>query len=64
MVTFGLPKGPRRVPWQLCNSRMDAIQIKPMNYLQNWIQQLNPMSSLPSIAIFFLIASIASWYVG
>jgi hypothetical protein len=35
-----------------------------MNYLQNWIEQLNPLASLPSIAMLFLIASIAGWYVG
>jgi hypothetical protein len=35
-----------------------------MNYLQNLIDQLNPTAALPSIAILFLIASIAGWYVG
>jgi hypothetical protein len=41
-----------------------AIQGDPMIYLQNWIDQVNPMATLPSIAILFLIASIAGWYVG
>ena len=35
-----------------------------MNYLQNWVEQLNVPTSLPSIAIVFLVASIAGWYVG
>jgi len=35
-----------------------------MNYLQSWIEELNPLASLPSIAILFLIAIIAGWYVG
>jgi hypothetical protein len=35
----------------------------PMNTLHNWFG-LNPMAVLPSIAILFLIASIAGWYVG
>jgi hypothetical protein len=35
-----------------------------MNYLQNWTEQLNPLASLPSIAMLFLIASIGGWYVG
>jgi hypothetical protein len=34
------------------------------NYLQTWIEELNQLASLPSIAIFFLIAIIAGWYVG
>jgi hypothetical protein len=37
---------------------------RTMNYLENWIEQLNPLAALPSIAILFLIASIAGWYVG
>jgi len=40
------------------------IQIEQMNYLQNWIEQLNPLAAFPSIAMLFLIASIAGWYVG
>ena len=35
-----------------------------MNYLQTWIEELNPLASLFSIAILFLIAIIAGWYVG
>lgn len=35
-----------------------------MNYLQSWIEELNPLASLLSIAILFLIATIAGWYVG
>ena len=34
-----------------------------MDHFQNWVDQL-PMAPLPSIAIFFLIASIGGWYVG
>jgi hypothetical protein len=34
-----------------------------MNYLQNWIEQLDPLASLSSIGMLFLIASIAGWYV-
>jgi hypothetical protein len=30
---------------------MGAIQIEPMNHLQNRIEELNPMASLSSIAI-------------
>jgi hypothetical protein len=41
-----------------------VIQGDPMIYLQNWIDQVNPMAALPSIAILFLIASIVGWYVG
>jgi hypothetical protein len=33
-----------------------------MNHLQTWIEELNPLASLPSIAILFLIAIIAGWY--
>jgi hypothetical protein len=43
---------------------MKAIQIEPMSFMQNWIDQLNPMAVFPSIAILFLVASIAGWYVG
>jgi hypothetical protein len=46
------------------HSRMKAIQIEPMSYMQNWVDQLNPVAAFPSIAIIFLIASIAGWYVG
>ena len=35
-----------------------------MNYLQSWIEELSPLASLPSIAIIFLIAIVAGWYVG
>jgi hypothetical protein len=35
-----------------------------MIYLQNWIDQVNPMAALPAIAILFLTASIAGWYEG
>jgi hypothetical protein len=34
-----------------------VIQGDPMIYLQNWIDQVNPMAALPSIAILFLIAT-------
>jgi hypothetical protein len=34
-----------------------------MNYMQNWVE-LNPLTSLPAIAIIFMIASIGGWYVG
>jgi len=51
-----------RVPRK--HSRMKAIQIEPMSYMQNWVDQLNPVAAFPSIAIVFLIASIAGWYVG
>ena len=51
-----------RVPRK--HSRMKAIQIEPMSYMQNWVDQLNPVAAFPSIAIIFLIASIAGWYVG
>jgi hypothetical protein len=43
---------------------MKAIQIEPMSYMKNWVDQLNPVAAVPSIAIIFLIASIAGWYVG
>jgi hypothetical protein len=43
---------------------MKAIQIEPMSYMQNWVDQPNPVAAVPSIAIIFLIASIAGWYVG
>jgi len=51
-----------RVPRK--HSRMKAIQIEPMSYMQNWVDQLNPAAAFPSIGIIFLIASIAGWYVG
>jgi hypothetical protein len=35
-----------------------------MDYLQNGVEHLCPMASLLSLAILFLIASIAGWYVG
>jgi hypothetical protein len=35
-----------------------------MDYLQNGIEHLNLPTSLLSIAILFLVASIAGWYVG
>jgi hypothetical protein len=35
-----------------------------MMYLQDSIDQLNPATALPSIAVLFLIASILGWYVG
>jgi hypothetical protein len=35
-----------------------------MDYLQNGIEHLNPLVSLLWLAIPFLIASIAGWYVG
>jgi hypothetical protein len=35
-----------------------------MDYLQNGVEHLSPMASLLSLAILFLIASIAGWYVG
>jgi hypothetical protein len=34
-----------------------------MDHLQ-WVEHLNPTVSLLSLAIPFLIASIAGWYVG
>jgi hypothetical protein len=43
---------------------MVAMKSSTMNYLQSWIEELNPLASLPSIAILFLIAIIAGWYVG
>jgi hypothetical protein len=33
-----------------------------MDYLQSEIEHLNPLASLLSLAIPFLIASIAGWY--
>jgi hypothetical protein len=38
--------------------------VQTMNQMQTWIEELNPLASLPSIAILFLIAIIAGWYVG
>jgi hypothetical protein len=35
-----------------------------MDRLQTWIDELNPLASLTSIAFLFLIAIIAGWYVG
>jgi hypothetical protein len=35
-----------------------------MDFLQNGIEHLNPLVSLLWLAILFLIASIAGWYVG
>ena len=35
-----------------------------MDYLQNGAELLSPMASLLSLAIAFLIASIAGWYIG
>ena len=35
-----------------------------MDYLQNGVEHLSPMVSLLSLAILFLIASIAGWYMG
>jgi hypothetical protein len=43
---------------------MVAMKSSTMNYLQSWIEELNPLASLPSIAILFLIAIVAGWYVG
>jgi hypothetical protein len=34
-----------------------------MNTLHNWID-INPMAAFPLIAILFLLASIAGWYLG
>jgi hypothetical protein len=35
-----------------------------MDYLQNGIEHLSPLTSVLAIAIVFLIASIAGWYAG
>jgi len=34
-----------------------------MRYL-DWIDQLDPVAALPSIALLFLFASILGWYAG
>jgi hypothetical protein len=48
--------------WRLVKS--NPTQIEAMSYLQDCIDQLNPVAALPSIAVLFLIASILGWYVG
>ena len=39
-------------------------QIEAMSYLQGCIDQLSSAAAPPTIAVYFLIASILVWYVG
>jgi hypothetical protein len=41
----------------------DGVQVEQMDYLQTEIEHL-PLVSLFSLAILFLISSIAGWYLG
>jgi hypothetical protein len=44
--------------------RPAVVRIDEMNYLQHWLEQLSPLTSLASIATIFMIASIAGLYAG
>jgi hypothetical protein len=35
-----------------------------METLQDWLGQLGPVANFTAIAVIFLLASIAGWYVG